>query len=145
MLKFDNRHMFLLQSPMTQKLSVSGLAIHEKENLTLDILPNWNYISYLSTVNLPISEALAGFEAVEGDIIKSQDRFSMYGETTGWLGSLTYLEPGKGYVIQQEPNDITYPDVTAGTTNAVRSVPVRWVCRSKPYPNRPDSMPPICL
>ena len=38
-LKFDNRHMFLLQSPMTQKLSVSGLAIHEKENLTLDILP----------------------------------------------------------------------------------------------------------
>ena len=116
-LKFDNRHMFLLQSPMTQKLSVSGLAIHEKENLTLDILPNWNYISYLSTVNLPISEALAGFEAVEGDIIKSQDRFSMYGETTGWLGSLTYLEPGKGYMLfSKNKTTLTYPDVTAGTT-----------------------------
>lgn len=116
-LKFDNHHMFLLQSPMTQKLSVSGLAIHEKENLTLDILPNWNYISYLSTVNLPISEALAGFEAVEGDIIKSQDRFSMYGETTGWLGSLTYLEPGKGYMLfSKNKTTLTYPDVTAGTT-----------------------------
>lgn len=116
-LKFDNRHMFLLQSPMVQKLSVSGLAIHEKENLKLDILPNWNYISYLSTVNLPISEALAGFEAVEGDIIKSQDRFSMYGETTGWLGSLTYLEPGKGYMLfSKNKTTLTYPDVTAGTT-----------------------------
>ena len=116
-LKFDNRHMFLLQSPMTQKLIVSGLAIHEKENLTLDILPNWNYIRYLSTVNLPISEALAGFEAVEGDIIKSQDHFSMYGETTGWLGSLTYLEPGKGYMLfSKNKTTLTYPDVTAGTT-----------------------------
>lgn len=116
-LKFDNRHMFLLQSPMAQKLSVSGLAIHEKEKLALDILPNWNYISYLSSVNLPISEALAGFEAVEGDIIKSQDRFSMYGKTTGWLGSLTYLEPGKGYMLfSKNKTTLTYPDVTAGTT-----------------------------
>lgn len=116
-LKFDNRHMFLLQSPMVQKLSVSGLAILEKENLKLDILPNWNYISYLSTVNLPISEALAGFEAVEGDIIKSQDRFSMYGKTTGWLGSLTYLEPGKGYMLfSKNKTTLTYPDVTVETT-----------------------------
>lgn len=125
-LKFDNRHMFLLQSPMAQKLSVSGMAIHEKENLTLDIQPNWNYISYLSTVNLPISEALAGFEAAEGDIIKSQDRFSMYGETTGWLGSLTYLEPGKGYMLfSKNKTTLIYPDVTAGTTTRSSGISTR--------------------
>lgn len=115
--KFDNRHMFLLQSPLAQKLSVSGSTVHGKEELTLDILPNWNYISYLGTVNLPIAEALAGFEAAEGDIIKSQDRFSMYGETTGWLGSLTYLEPGKGYMLfSKNKTTLTYPDVAAGST-----------------------------
>ncbi len=114
--KFDNKHMFLLQSSMAQKLSVSGLAIHDKKDLTLEIQPNWNYISYLSSVNLPIAEALAGFEAVEGDIIKSQDRFSMYSEKTGWLGSLTYLEPGKGYMLfSKNKTTLTYPNVQAGT------------------------------
>lgn len=114
--KFDNKHMFLLQSPMAQKLSVSGLAIHDKNDLILEIQPNWNYISYLSSVNLPIAEALAGFEAAEGDIIKSQDRFSMYSEKTGWLGSLTYLEPGKGYMLfSKNKTTLTYPNVQAGT------------------------------
>ena len=41
----------------------------------------------------------------------------MYGETTGWLGSLTYLEPGKGYMLfSKNKTTLTYPDVTAGTT-----------------------------
>ncbi len=116
-LKFDNQHMFLLESPMVQKLSVAGSAIHGTENLTLNIRPNWNYIAYLPTVNLPITEALAGFEATEGDIIKSQDRFAMYNEGAGWLGSLTYMEPGKGYMLNsKKATTLTYPEVTAGTT-----------------------------
>ena len=129
-LKFDNRHMFLLESPVVQKLSVAGSAIHGAENLTLNIRPNWNYIAYLPTVNLPITEALAGFEATEGDIIKSQDRFAMYNEGAGWLGSLTYMEPGKGYMLNsKKATTLTYPEVTAGTTTrsalATRAVAIQ--------------------
>lgn len=113
--KLDNQHMFLLQSPVNQKLSVSGVAIHDKDSLTLDIAKGWNYISYLPTVNLPIVEALNGYEAKDGDIIKSQNAFSMYGSVTGWLGSLNYLEPGKGYMLSSAvAGKLVYPDMSAG-------------------------------
>lgn len=111
-LTFNNSRMFLIQSPIAQTLSVTGNTITGLENLTLHILPDWNYISYLPTVNLPLIEALAGFEATEGDIIKSQDHFAMYSEGSGWVGSLTYLEPGKGYMLNShKATTLTYPDL----------------------------------
>lgn len=121
-LKFDNRHMFLLQSSSDQTLSVSGGAVSGRDNLTLDIRPDWNYISYLPAVNLPVKEALAGYEASQDDIVKSQDRFAMYSEGAGWIGSLTYMEPGKGYMLHSRRNTtLTYPDIDAGGKPRARS------------------------
>ena len=102
---------------MVQELSVSGLAIHEKENLKLDILPNWNYISYLSTVNPLISEALADSRPWKAISSNRKTASRCPEKQTGWLGSLTYLEPGKGYMLfSKNKTTLTYPDVTAGTT-----------------------------
>ena len=114
---FDNKHMYLIQSSVTQKLSVSGIAIKEKEDLTIPVANNWNYISYLPMTNLPIGEALSGYNAKEGDIVKSQNAFSMYGVKTGWLGNLTYMEPGKGYMLLNngESTSLVYPDMMGGS------------------------------
>ena len=118
---FGNKHMYLIQSSAAQKLSVSGIAIKEKEDLTIPVAAKWNYISYLPMTNLPIAEALSGYSAKEGDIIKSQNMFSMYGVKTGWLGSLTYMEPGKGYMLLNngEGTSFAYPDMVGG--NGLRS------------------------
>lgn len=114
---FDNKHMYLIQSSVAQKLSVSGIAIKEKEDLTIPVANKWNYISYLPMTNLPIAEALSGYNAKEGDIIKSQNAFSMYGVKTGWLGNLTYMEPGKGYMLLNngENTSLVYPEMMDGS------------------------------
>ena len=61
----------------------------------------WNYIPYLAQYNLRLNEALAGYEALEGDVIKSQSAFAMYNNSLGWIGSLEYMQPGQGYMLQR--------------------------------------------
>jgi hypothetical protein len=67
---------------------------------------NWNRIGYNSTINLPIAQALADYteQAQVGDVVKSQDQFSILSQTaTGlaWKGSLQYMEAGKGYMLKR--------------------------------------------
>lgn len=123
---FDNKHMYLIKSSKTQTVSVTGTPIKSKENLTLSIGQGWNYISYLPTVNLTLKEALAGYDALEGDIVKGQNGFSMFGGNLGWLGNLTYLEAGKGYMLHRggEATNLVYPSVNGSTTRSTRAATV---------------------
>ena len=82
---FDNKGMFMIRSSYAQTLSVIGTPVDvtEEENiLTInsvnkDKIAVWNYIPYLAQNNLTLNEALAGYEANEGDVIKSQSGFAM--------------------------------------------------------------------
>lgn len=131
---FGNQYMYLVKSSEAQTISVTGSPIKSKDDLTLNLKKGWNYISYLPTGNLNLKEALAGFEAAEGDIVKGQNAFAMYNGNLGWLGNLTYMEPGKGYMLQSsKAATLTYPVVsssimrsktatrTAGTDGSVYS------------------------
>lgn len=66
----------------------------------------WNRIAYISHLNLPIATALADYtaNASVGDIIKSQNEFSMLVEDTQgnrmWKGTLTHLTSGQGYMLK---------------------------------------------
>ena len=71
---------------------------------------NWNRLGYNSTINLPIAQALASYleYAQVGDVVKSQDGFSIVSQTaTGlaWKGSLQYMEAGKGYMLKRQADD----------------------------------------
>ena len=131
---FGNQYMYLVKSSEAQTISVTGSPIKSKDDLTLNLKKGWNYISYLPTGNLNLKEALAGFEAAEGDIVKGQNAFAMYNGNLGWLGNLTYMEPGKGYMLQSsKAATLPYPVVsssimrsktatrTAGTDGSVYS------------------------
>ena len=99
---FNNTSLFMLQTAQSQTLSISGTVI----DMTKTGIPlkgaRWNYISYLPQSNMTVKEALAGYEASEDDVIKSQTGFAMYDATSGWVGNLTYLEPGKGYMLYRK-------------------------------------------
>jgi hypothetical protein len=111
---FNNISMFMLQAGNAQTLSVNGTAV----DVTKTGIPlkgnRWNYISYLPQGNMTVKEALAGYEATDGDIIKSQTGFDMYAAPNGWVGNLTYMEPGKGYMLYRNTSTDTtfyYPNL----------------------------------
>src|SRR3546814_19062153 len=89
----------MLPSTTAQQLSIAGIP----PDIATTPIPveggQWNYISYLPPTNMTVQEALAGYEASDEDVIKSQTGFAMYDSQTGWVGNLSYLEPGKGYML----------------------------------------------
>lgn len=120
--EIDNDQMYLVHSSQPQSLHISGPAVDPTSHkLTIrgakeDGTPRWNYISYLSSDNFTLKEALAGYDAKEGDIVKSQTQMAMYSGNLGWIGSLTYMENGKGYMLQRQSQDdaqLQYPSKTS--------------------------------
>jgi hypothetical protein len=97
-----NLSMFKLKAGIAQSLTVSGTPV----NVVVTPIPlkggQWNYISYLPQVNATLKEALANYVACDEDVIKSQTGFAMYSTRNGWVGSLTYLEPGRGYMLYRK-------------------------------------------
>jgi hypothetical protein len=65
----------------------------------ISIVSGWNWIPYLAAERIEINEALNSFSATPGDLVKSQDQFSVYHPTLGWVGTLKSMEPGKGYML----------------------------------------------
>lgn len=107
-LSLNNLNMYKLSSSVNQTLSLSGEVISPS---TVSILVKgnlWNYISYIPNIRLTLTEALAGYDAKAEDVIKSQDGFAMYSDNIGWLGSLPYLEPNKGYMLYRNDVNNTY-------------------------------------
>lgn len=120
--EIDNDQMYLVHSSKPQSLHISGPAVDPTSHkLTIrgakeDDTPRWNYISYLPSDNFTLKEALAGYDAKEGDIVKSQTQMAMYSGNLGWIGSLTYMENGKGYMLQRQSQDdavLQYPSKTS--------------------------------
>lgn len=118
----DNDQMYLVHSSAPQNLHISGTAVDPTSHkLTIrgakaDGTARWNYISYLPSDNFTLKEALAGYDAKEGDIVKSQTQMAMYSGNLGWIGSLTYMENGKGYMLQRQSQDdaqLQYPSKTS--------------------------------
>lgn len=81
------------------------------------VYKGWTYIGYMAADRMNINEALAGLQATDGDIIKSQQAFANYYEDYGWFGSLTMLKPGEGLMyksLNDEEVTFTYPGVAKG-------------------------------
>ncbi|MGN0214764.1 MAG: LamG-like jellyroll fold domain-containing protein [Muribaculaceae bacterium] len=118
----NNKSMYMMRSSKAQRLDIIGAAIDTKTCM-IDIIGSkddgtarWNYISYLPSDNMTLKEALAGYEASEGDIVKSQTAMAMYDTNMGWIGSLEYMENGKGYMLQRKANSnatLQYPSKSA--------------------------------
>ena len=76
----------------------------------------WTWIGYLPTSPIETNDALASLDSNPGDLIKSQYAFAEYVDGTGWVGSLTDLSPGLGYLIYAaEGGTLTYPAARPST------------------------------
>lgn len=95
----NNTALFMIQTGNPQTLSIAGIPVDIGKTAIPVRHGRWNYISYLPLINMTLNDALAGYEAADEDVIKSQAGFSMFDTKMGWVGNLTYLEPGKGYML----------------------------------------------
>jgi hypothetical protein len=92
-----------------QTLSIKGTPI-DIASWSFVINRNWNWFPFPFSSSQLTSEALAYFDASDGDVIKSQNLFAIYDAKVGWNGTLRYLEPGKGYMLKStKEQTLKYP------------------------------------
>lgn len=99
------------------KKSVADTLVHIGMRLNPDsiqaqisVVPGWNWIGYISNKNVSVSEALGNYNALTGDLIKSQYEFAYYDILIGWTGSLTQMKPTLGYMLKSTgTSTFSYP------------------------------------
>ena len=88
------------------------IAINGKSNSTDGNTPQWNWLPFPIHRDVAIEEALAFYQPTDGDVIKDQFNFAIYDASSGWSGTLNYLQSGKGYMLSaSETQSFNYPDV----------------------------------
>ena len=105
--------MYKVRFANEQLLSIKGAPV-DISSWSFPMKKNWNWLPYPLAGNQSTNEALAYFDAVDGDVIKSQNLFAIYDPINGWNGTLNYLVSGTGYMIKSTSNQtFTYPNYLA--------------------------------
>ncbi len=106
----------------------------------ITVVPNWNWIGYTPTYRLTLDDAFAGLNPTSGDVVKSSEGFAIYSGFE-WVGSLTAMTPGKGYMYKSFAKDtltFTYPSnkfaLLSGSLRAATAFNYTPVADNK-YPN----------
>ncbi|MEM1093926.1 MAG: LamG-like jellyroll fold domain-containing protein [Bacteroidota bacterium] len=110
---------YLIQLQQSHDLELTGAAVTPTDPIAL--VEGWNWIGYLPQAGQPVSDALASITSsgvdsrTAGDLIKSQYAFAEFVDgATGWVGSLTRMEPGLGYQIQvSQAGELVYAEPTS--------------------------------
>ncbi|SDX72735.1 LamG-like jellyroll fold domain-containing protein [Flavobacterium degerlachei] len=106
----SNNKMYKIKLSVAQKLNIKGVPV-DLNTWFFDLNQNWNWLPFVVSKNATVTDALANLNASEGDFIKSQSLFSIYSESVGWKGSLSYLKVGEGYMLKtNKAQKFTYPE-----------------------------------
>jgi len=102
--------MYMVKSSALDTLTVSGKEV--QSNLyPVTIQKNWNWIGLNASYAISLNQAFAGLEPANNDLVKSQNAFAVY-DGYEWVGRLTSLAPGKGYMYSSQSGEnkqFTYP------------------------------------
>lgn len=100
-----NNALYKLKLANPGELNVEGSVI-DPSSYDINVRFGWNWIGFISQRNLNVNEAMANFNPIPGDQIKSQRQFAIYaGQAAGWIGNLTVLQPGQGFMLFSNDQD----------------------------------------
>ena len=136
----DPAEAYKIEVNKSTSLDMSG-NIYLPDEVTLDLQTGWNWLGYIPASNLALEEALINLSPSENDIIKGQNQFATF--TGGqWIGTLTTLEQGKGYMYcSATAQSFKYPysfitKVVANETPLLFSAySIPWEVNMHKYPN----------
>ena len=102
-----NDQMYMIKTNQACEATMTGSVV-DVENTPITIVNGWNWIGYLNSQSISITEALSQFSPVTGDQIKGRNgyaTYTTYGPYGFWSGSLNALEPGQGYMYLSNSQD----------------------------------------
>lgn len=119
---FNHLHSYMIYVHNGGMLSIIGTKL-ELSELAIPIKANWNFLPYLCTETMSVTDAMSAYydEGTPGDVIKSYDEFAVMTSDHKWVGSLTHMRPGVGYMIQKHKSgqfDFRYPARPMGSDSS---------------------------
>ena len=118
--EISNESMYMIQMAEAYTIELQGTPANPATH-TIYIAPGWNWIGFPSTVAIDVEDALADFEAEEGDQLKGRSTFATF-EDEEWDGGLTTLQPGQGYMYYFNGSE-TKPLIISTGAKARRAYP----------------------
>jgi hypothetical protein len=110
--------MFKVYFANEQSLKIKGSPVNVG-TWDFPITIDWNWLPYTLPSNVLLKEAMAGYQATDGDVVKSQNLFAIYDQLNGWIGSLFYLEESKGYMLKSGIDQLfQYPNYFGKSSNS---------------------------
>jgi hypothetical protein len=103
---------YLIQTTEKDTICIKG-APYTSSMYPIKISVGWNWIGYVPSAGMTVTQALKGLIPLNGDLIKSQTLFAQYVAGVGWIGNLNFLEPIKGYFLKMSnAGTLTYPSTS---------------------------------
>ena len=102
--------MYKFKLANANQIKLKGIPV-DLNTWSFNLQAGWNWLPFIANKNIAIGDALANLNPTEGDLIKSQNLFSIYSSVAhAWKGSLTYLNQSEGYMINvAKGQSLTYP------------------------------------
>ena len=102
--KLHHSQMYMVHTAGVNIMRVTGDQLH-KDSMRITVRGDgqWSPLPCFYTQVIPINEALSDYydKAVAGDLIKAHDRFATMSKNGKWVGDLTALHPGEGYLFRR--------------------------------------------
>ena len=89
--------MYMIKTNAACTVELEGVPANPAE-VGITIRHGWNWIGFPCAEAMSVAEALSGFQAEDGDILKSSGASTDYYEGFGWYGELETMEPGEGFM-----------------------------------------------
>ena len=105
--------MYKVLSSNAAEISIIGQTLKPSE-LPVEIVSGYNWIGYNANFNASLADAFANLHPADGDVVRSKRAFAIY-DNHEWMGTLTQLTPGEGYLYYNstsETKSFHYPEAT---------------------------------
>ncbi len=108
---WDYSQIYMVYAAAENQLRLNGDPLHEsRKQITLRGDGAWTAFPCLLSQGTPTAEALSDYYsyAMPGDILKGHNRFAVFSSDGRWVGDLTGLRPGEGFLFRRMgPGDVT--------------------------------------
>ena len=105
-----NEQMYMVEVVNDCEIELEGVVANPADH-AITIYPGWNWIGFPNSEELSLEEALADFDAEEGDQLAEAELYTEYGFGM-WIGGVATLVPGRGYMYfsnSTQPKTLVFP------------------------------------
>ena len=100
----DYWQMYMVNSFEENSMHLFGFTLPEDSmHITLKGNGQWNVLPCMFSQVMTLRDAMSDYydHASTGDLIKAQNRFAVFSDDDRWVGDLTALTPGEGYLMRR--------------------------------------------